>query len=107
MENHTEWKNFFWTEDNYINVLFATQVVYSQEKERRYITITTMLINNKRTGEIITHTGLAICNPKDTYNYITGKRLSVQRAIDTYPHKAQRKLLWGLYWKAVKSANQE
>lgn len=96
-----------WYKDKRVVVAFTCTVDEIIGNPGRYMTICTVMINNCRTGEIVTHTGVAICNPKDIFNYAKGRRLATGRAISAYPYKEQRKLLWSWYWEAVKDANEE
>ena len=101
------WSDALWYHDKYVVVLFTCVVDEIIDNPGRYMTVCTVMINNKNSGEIVTHTGVAICNPKDTFNYVKGRRIATGRAISAYPHKEQRKLVWSWYWKAVKNASQE
>ena len=101
------WLDSLWYHDKYVVVLFTCNVDEIIDNPGRYMTVCTVMINNKNSGEIVTHTGVAICNPKDTFNYVKGRRIATGRAISAYPHKEQRKLVWSWYWKAVKNVSQE
>ena len=95
-----------WYTNDKVTVAFSTTFDEVINNPGRWMTITTIVINNKSTGEFITRTGLAICSPKDTFDIIKGRRLSTQRAINTYPERAIRTHLWSWYWTAVKNANK-
>lgn len=106
-EDETEfWNDTLWYHDKYVVVLFTCTVDEIIDNPGRHMTVCTLVINNRNTGEFVTHTGIAICNPKDTFNYIKGRRIATGRAISAYPHKEQRKLLWSWYWEAVKRVSQ-
>ena len=95
-----------WFHDKYIVVGFSSTFDEVVDNPGRWMTITTIVINNKSTGEFTTRTGLAICNPKDKFDVVKGRRLSTQRAINTYPERAVRTHLWKWYWAAVSNANK-
>ena len=96
-----------WYHDDRIVVAFSSTFDEVVDNPGRWMTITTIVINNKSTGEFTTRTGLAICNPKDKFDAVKGRRLSTQRAINTYPERAVRTHLWSWYWTAVNNASQE
>lgn len=93
-----------WYTDKQVTVAFSCTVDEVINNPDRIMTFVTIMINNKSTGEIITRTGIAICNPKDTFDYVKGRRIATERAIATYPYKCQRKLLWDWYWTAINNA---
>jgi len=93
-----------WYHDAYVVAAFSCVVSEVIQNPERMMTIATVMINNKKTGEIVTRTGIAIRNPKDKFDFVYGRRKATGRAINTYPHKEQRKLLWSWYWTAVNNA---